>query len=47
MLSCITVKRRGVVSKADIFKYELSFIKDSKIREFTIKAIEVLPDYFF
>ena len=47
MLLCIIVKRRGVMSKADIFKYELSFIKDSKIREFTIKAIEVLPDYFF
>jgi hypothetical protein len=30
-----------------IFTYELNQIKDPKIKEFTIKALEVLPDYFW
>jgi hypothetical protein len=30
-----------------IFSYELSQIKDSKIREFTVKALENAPEYFW
>jgi 23S rRNA maturation-related 3'-5' exoribonuclease YhaM len=30
-----------------IFTYELNHIKDPKIREFTEKALEILPDYFW
>jgi 23S rRNA maturation-related 3'-5' exoribonuclease YhaM len=31
----------------EIFTYELNQIKDTKIKEFTIKALEILPDYFW
>lgn len=30
-----------------IFDYELSFIKNPDIKNFTIKALESLPDYFY
>lgn len=30
-----------------IFTYELNHIKDEKIREFTEKALEIAPDYFW
>lgn len=30
-----------------IFTYELNHIKDPKIREFTEKALEIAPDYFW
>ena len=33
--------------KSDVFKTELNYIKDSEIREKAIKAINLLPDYFF
>ena len=33
--------------KTDTFEKELSFIKNEKIKEFAIKAVELLPDYFF
>ena len=35
------------MGKAEVFEYELSFIKNLQIKEFTIKALEILPDYFF
>lgn len=35
------------MGKSEIFQYELSFIKNPQIKEFTIKALEILPDYFF
>lgn len=31
----------------NIFTYELNQIKDPKIREFTTKALEIAPDYFW
>lgn len=34
-------------SKTKVFQYELAQIKNPKIREFTEKLIESLPDYFF
>lgn len=33
--------------KSKTFEYELSFIKNQEIRQFTIKALEMLPDYFY
>lgn len=33
--------------KNSIFDYELSFIKNPDIKNFTIKALESLPDYFY
>lgn len=33
--------------KVRIFQNELSYIKNCKIREFTQKCVEILPDYFF
>ncbi|MDD2435531.1 MAG: hypothetical protein PHO63_04680 [Bacilli bacterium] len=33
--------------KSDVFKKELSYIKDEKIRLDAIKLINLLPDYFF
>ena len=35
------------MNKVDIFKKELSFIKNSKYKEEAKKLIELLPDYFF
>lgn len=35
------------MNKLDFFKVELKYIKNNKIREFTEKVIENLPDYFF
>ena len=35
------------MNKVDVFKKELSFIKNSKYREEAKKLIELLPDYFF
>ena len=35
------------MGKVEHFKNELEYIKDLKIREFTEKAIEDMPDYFF
>ena len=35
------------MEKIEHFKNELEYIKDPKIREFTEKAIEDMPDYFF
>ena len=35
------------MEKIEYFKNELEYIKDLKIREFTEKAIEDMPDYFF
>ena len=35
------------MNKIECFKNELEYIKDLKIREFTEKAIEDMPDYFF
>lgn len=35
------------MSKSEVFQYELSFIKNPKIKEFTIKALEYLPNYFY
>jgi len=35
------------MEKVEHFKNELEYIKDPKIREFTEKAIEDMPDYFF
>jgi hypothetical protein len=37
----------NVLDKSDVFVLELSIIKDDGIREWTKKAIETLPDYFF
>jgi 23S rRNA maturation-related 3'-5' exoribonuclease YhaM len=33
--------------KNSIFEYELSFIKNPDIKNFTIRALESLPDYFY
>lgn len=33
--------------KSDVFKTELNFIKDSRIRKSTETILEMLPDYFF
>lgn len=33
--------------KNSIFEYELSFIKNPDIKNFTTKALESLPDYFY
>ena len=33
--------------KNSIFDYELSFIKNPDIKNFTIRALESLPDYFY
>jgi hypothetical protein len=33
--------------KTDLLQKELSYIRNKKIEEFTVKAIEELPDYFF
>ncbi len=33
--------------KNSIFEYELSFIKNSDIKNFTIEALKSLPDYFY
>jgi len=33
--------------KLEVFKLELSLIKDQRVRDFAQKAIETLPDYFF
>lgn len=33
--------------KSETFSYELSFIKNEKIKEFAIKALDSLPDYFY
>jgi 23S rRNA maturation-related 3'-5' exoribonuclease YhaM len=33
--------------KINIFKEEIGYIKDAKIKNFTIKALDSLPDYFF
>ena len=35
------------MNKKDVFKKELSYIKDEKIRNSCITMIEALPDYFF
>jgi hypothetical protein len=35
------------MNKANIFKEELNYIKDGRVKNFTIKAISSLPDYFF
>jgi len=35
------------MEKVKCFEQELEYIKDLKIREFTEKAIEDMPDYFF
>lgn len=35
------------IEKISCFKEELEYIKDSRIKEFTEKAIESLPNYFF
>lgn len=35
------------MNKIEVFQHELSQIRNPKIREFTEKAIESLPDYFF
>jgi hypothetical protein len=35
------------VDRLEIFKIELNYIKDPKIREFTEKALLKLPEYFF
>lgn len=35
------------MNKSEVFDYELSFIKNPKIKEFTVKALEYLPDYFY
>jgi hypothetical protein len=35
------------MSKSDVFKKELGYIKDDKIREFTEKVLEIVPDYFW
>lgn len=35
------------MEKVKYFEQELEYIKDQKIREFTEKAIEDMPDYFF
>ena len=35
------------MEKVEHFKNELEYIKDPKIREFTERAIEDMPDYFF
>ena len=35
------------MEKVKYFEQELKYIKDQKIREFTEKAVEDLPDYFF
>jgi hypothetical protein len=33
--------------KSNTFKEELSYIKNNSVREFTTKAIEIFPEYFF
>lgn len=35
------------MNKSEVFKRELSYIKDERIRESAKKMIELLPDYFF
>ena len=35
------------MDKIELFKNELVYIKNEKIKEFTIQAIQLLPDYFF
>lgn len=35
------------MEKSKVFEYELSKIKDDKIREFTRQALEKVPDYFY
>jgi hypothetical protein len=34
-------------NKTEIFKHELAQIKNPNIREFTVRVLESLPDYFF
>ena len=36
-----------MINKVEVFKKELRYIQDNNIREFTERAIELLPDYFF
>jgi hypothetical protein len=42
-----TVEQQIINNKHDHFSYELSFIKDENIKNWTIKAIDSLPDYIF
>lgn len=35
------------MDKIELFKNELFYIKNEKIKEFTIQAIQLMPDYFF
>lgn len=36
-----------MIDKIKVFEKELRYIQDNDIREFTEKAINILPDYFF
>lgn len=36
-----------MIDKSKVFEKELNFIKDDVYREFAVKAIEDIPDYFF
>jgi 23S rRNA maturation-related 3'-5' exoribonuclease YhaM len=35
------------MDKVNVFKEELDYINDSRVKNFTIKALSSLPDYFF
>jgi hypothetical protein len=40
-------RREYIVDRLEIFKTELEYIKDQKIREFAEKTLMLLPEYFF
>jgi hypothetical protein len=40
-------RRRELKEELKVFEKELGYIKDEKIREFTVRALEILPSYFW